>query len=128
MRIMDVKDRKYFSNPLKGRNFGTTSPPVPDELLSQLVDLQMKDTTPEEHPINNLKRQHADQKEASSNHDNDGNTRYNYNATVTSPTQTTHNFTPATYDYLNQTEETEAKRLKANTLSLENNSMACPAK
>jgi hypothetical protein len=38
---MEDKDKKYYSNPSKSKNFGQYSPPVPSDLLEQLAAMRV---------------------------------------------------------------------------------------
>lgn len=57
-RIMDPKDRKFYSNPSQSKNFGQYSPPVPEEMLRQLADLKLQNTNTNQEE-NLLKRPYA---------------------------------------------------------------------
>jgi hypothetical protein len=41
---MEAKDRKFYSNPSHGPNFGQYSPPVPTSLLEQLAAMKLQKT------------------------------------------------------------------------------------
>jgi hypothetical protein len=43
-RKMEAKDRKFYSNPSHGPNFGQYSPPVPTSLLEQLAAMKLQKT------------------------------------------------------------------------------------
>jgi hypothetical protein len=42
-RILDLKDKKHYSNPSKAANFGTYSPPIPASMLEQMAAMKLKD-------------------------------------------------------------------------------------
>ncbi|MCH84338.1 zinc CCHC-type-like protein [Trifolium medium] len=51
-RKMEEKDRKFYSNPSHGKNFGHYSPPVPADLLEKLAAMKVKPTPTTHSPQN----------------------------------------------------------------------------
>jgi hypothetical protein len=45
-RVLEAKDRKYYSNPSQSKDFGHCSPPAPDILLQQLADMKLQHDSP----------------------------------------------------------------------------------
>lgn len=45
-RVMEAKDKRYYSNPSQSKDFGHYSPPVPDSLLQELASLKLQQTSP----------------------------------------------------------------------------------
>lgn len=45
-RVMEAKDKKYYSNPSDhSKDFGHYNPPVPDTLLQQLADMKIQQSS-----------------------------------------------------------------------------------
>jgi hypothetical protein len=47
-RVLEAKDKKYYSNPSHANDFGYNSPPAPESLLQQLEDMKIHQPTPME--------------------------------------------------------------------------------
>ena len=50
IRVMEAKDKKYYSNPSQAKDFGHTSPPAPDSLIQQFAAMKLHHTTPMDSP------------------------------------------------------------------------------
>ena len=55
-RVIEPKDRKFYSNPSMAKKFGQSSPPAPEELLQQLADLRIQEARGQQSTQNPLKR------------------------------------------------------------------------
>jgi hypothetical protein len=46
-RILEEKDKKYYSNPSRGSNFGQYSPPIPASMVEQMTAMKLQEEAEE---------------------------------------------------------------------------------